>query len=599
MKALAAGAQADGLRARLPAAPRHTLAHALEIAGWLATAAFFMVTFIGPLVLVIARSFGDPLLHNYVTVFAAESTRTIVLRTLRLASLVTVISLVLAYPAAYAMTRLGRTWRNVVLALVILPFLTSYLVRTYGWIAILGRNGPVAAFSDWMGWGTVSFNGTLTGLVTAMTHMLLPLMLLPLFAAMSAIDRRQLLAAGSMGARPAETFVRVFMPQTVAGVISGCLLVFVLSLGFFVTPVLIGGLRETTIAQIIYSFINELFDWGRSASLAVTLLLAVLLLLYLTSRFVSLASVFGLKASKAPKRRQRRRFETAGAWSLLARAASRLPLQGCGARLATAVLVLDLAILLVPLFYVVAVSFQPLRLLALPTEQVSLTWYRAVFSKGEWGEAGSNSLAIGLIATAVSVPLGYFLAYNARRRGFLASAAITFLAISPLALPHILLALGLYGVYAYAGWVGKLVAVALAHAVIALPYVFVNISNGLAGYDTRLDQAAASLGAPPWVALARVKIPVLKITITTAAALAFLSSFDELVITLFTAGPALPTLPVRMWAASSQNISPELAVIGTLLILMVAAVFGALRALQPRRKQDAAAAIPLPAVNSR
>jgi hypothetical protein len=127
-------------------------------------------------------------------------------------------------------------------------------------------------------------------------------MILPIFAAMRTIPANQIAAAESLGAVPAEAFLNVFVPQTVSGVIAGSVLVFVVALGFFITPALIGGLRETTLAMVIYMYITELFDWGRATGLAVILLVVVLILLALAARTTDLWKAYGLPSS--PHRHQ-------------------------------------------------------------------------------------------------------------------------------------------------------------------------------------------------------------------------------------------------------------------------------------------------------
>ena len=567
-------------RALLP--PAVTMA-----AGWALALGLIGVAFVVPLGLVIVRSFGDPFYQSYAAIAQSTATQTILLRTLRLGALVTLSTAVLGYPAAYGIARIPPRWRPLILGAIMLPFLSSYLVRTYGWIAILGQNGIAAGLEDALGWPRTSLVGTLPGLVIAMTHMLLPLMLMPVYTAMSTIDARQLSAASSMGAKPAEAFLRVYAPQTLPGVLAGTLLVFILSLGFFITPALIGGARETTLSQVIYMYINELFDWGRSSALAVGLLLVVAALLTAASRVANLGLIFGVKQPGAGTRTRHRVTRTGRFTTLITRLAAGVPLQRHGLILCWAVLALDLLVLLLPLVYVLLVSFQPLRLLALPKDGFSLHWYAVVLDKTEWYDATLNSLAVAAMATGIAFVIGLFLASQARRSSGVVRAVITLLALGPIALPTIVLALGLYAVFVQLGWTGNLAALAVAHAIVALPYVFINMANGLAGYDHSLDQAASSLGARPWTAFRRVKLPVLRTAIVTACVLAFLISFDELIITLFLAGPALPTLPVRMWAATSQNVSPELAVVGTLLTAAVLAAFGLIRLLDRRPKSEA------------
>lgn len=561
----------------------HTL---LSGIAWLLVALFLFVTFVWPLGIVVARSFGDPLFANYAELMASGSIRTIVWRTMRLGLIVTTLCAVIGYPSAYAMTLLGDRGRAIVIGFIVLPFLTSYLVRTYGWIAILGANGIIPKVAVALGFRGGSWNGTLAGLVVAMTHMLLPLMILPIFVAMQAIDKCQLLASSSLGAKPAESFVRVYVPQTLSGLFSGILLVFVVSLGFFITPALIGGTSETTVAQLIYSFINELFDWKRASGLAVSLLMIVILLLAAGSRIINLGTMFGLQNNHVQRRRMRHGASRTGVFTrMIATVASRVPFQGSGRHLSFAFLGLSVALLVLPLIYVFVVSFQPLRLLALPTDSFSLKWYREVLQKREWFGAAGNSLMVAAAATLIAVVIGFFLASRLRQVSRLTQLGIMLLAIGPLALPNIVLAIGIYGVFLQLGWTGNICTLAMAHGLIALPYAFVNIANGLSGYDQRLDLAASSLGARPWTALRRVKLPLLQTSLVTACALAFLMSFDELIVTLFIAGPALPTLPVRMWAATSQNISPELAVVGTLIIFLVLLVWVGLKTANAQQKR--------------
>lgn len=558
----------------------------IVLALWLSSLAVIVLLFLFPLLIVFSESLGTPPLVHYVDVLTTDSTEAVVRRTLRLGVVVTIICALLGYPAAYAMTMLSNRGRAIAVALIMLPFLTSSIVRTYGWIAILGRNGPMSGVSEFLGFGTISFNGTFLGLTIAMVHMLLPLIILPIFASMQGIDKRQLTACSSLGARPAEAFVRVFFPQTMPGLTAGIIITFTLTLGFLSTPALIGGARETTVAQIIYSYINELFDWKISSALSILLLLFVLALLGLAARIINVGGMYGIKDPGAGSnvKGSRRKLQTSAVSGFFFSLVAKLPFQKSSSSFWKSVLGFDLLLMILPLIYVLAVSFQPLRLLSLPTTEFSLRWYQVALSKGEWFEAGRNSLTIAALTTVTAVIIGFFLATRARILPGPLRLLISFFAIGPMALPHIVLALGIFGVFVRFDWTGSLWAVVFAHTIVALPFAFINISNGLAGYNDQFDRAAASLGAKPWTALMRVKMPLLLNSILAAAALSFLASLDELIITLFVAGAELPTLPVRMFAGTSQNISPELAVVGTLMIVVVAVIGLTQRAFARRAK---------------
>jgi ABC-type spermidine/putrescine transport system permease subunit II len=254
----------------------------------------------------------------------------------------------------------------------------------------------------------------------------------------------------------------------------------------------------------------------------------------------------------------------------LARAAARRRLLSSKpSRMPTAILALTLALLLLPLAFVIGVSFQPQRLIALPLHGLSLRWYQVVLSSTRWIDAAATSFEIAVIASAIALIVGYAAATLVRGAPPRARNALCVLFLGPQILPLIVLAVGVYGVFIKLGWIGDLPAVALAHAGVAVPYVFVNVLNGLARYNPRLDAAAASLGARNFTVLRRVKLPLLLPSIATAAAFAALTSLDELVITLFVSGGDVRTLPIIMYGAAVQDLSPELAVVGTLLIALV------------------------------
>lgn len=240
-----------------------------------------------PLALGVSRSIGehDGGVSPYTWFFDNDVYVRIMLRTFVTAASVTLICLALGYPYAYLMTIAGRRARVVLLVIVLLPFWTSALVRTFAWVALLQPNGLV---SDALAPFGVSQRllGTQAAVLIGMAQLLLPFMVIPLYATMSGIDRRLLRAAESLGARPAVAFARIFMPLSLPGVLAGGLIVFILSLGFYVVPALLGSPSESLIAQTIYQQVSDLLFFGRGGALAVLLLVATLLVLGLVMALV-------------------------------------------------------------------------------------------------------------------------------------------------------------------------------------------------------------------------------------------------------------------------------------------------------------------------
>ena len=213
-------------------------------------------------------------------------------RTLFLSCLITFLTVLLGYPIAFLLASLKTRTSNLLMILVLLPFWTSLLVRTSAWIALLQKEGVINDFL--VGIGLLSDDGRLamihnqTGTVIAMTHILLPFMILPLFSVMKTIPPSYMRAARSMGATPFTAFRRIYFPNTVAGIGAGGILVFILAIGYYITPALVGGTDGTLISNFIAYHISESLNWGLAAALGAILLALVLALYVLYDKIVGI-----------------------------------------------------------------------------------------------------------------------------------------------------------------------------------------------------------------------------------------------------------------------------------------------------------------------
>jgi putative spermidine/putrescine transport system permease protein len=268
-------------------------------AAWLLLAppsAVLILLFVLPIGSVLVTSVTDPRLSlaHYERILTVPVYTHVMLNTFLTSLVVTALCLVLGYPVAYVMARRTDWVSTLLLTVVAMSFWTGFLVRTYAWLVILGSKGPVVAVYHALGLGPppkllfTSFASTL-----GMTHILLPYMILALFAVMKKIDPDHLRAAASLGARPRAAFAEVFLPLSLPGVVNGSLLVFVTCLGFFVTPILLGTPRDMMISQLINQQIEELLAWGFASALAVVLLLATGLILAVYNRFAGLDRLWG------------------------------------------------------------------------------------------------------------------------------------------------------------------------------------------------------------------------------------------------------------------------------------------------------------------
>jgi putative spermidine/putrescine transport system permease protein len=248
--------------------------------------AVLLVMFVLPVGIIMWRSITEPEVgwSNYAWIFSSDTAAGALTRTFLVAGIVTVVSLVLAYPYAYLMLVAGPRARAALLLIVLLPFWTSLMVRTFAWMILLQDNGIVSTLTG------RAFLGTTTGVLIGMTQVLLPFMVLPLYATMTAVDPRLVPAAQTLGAPPLKAFVTVFVPLTLPGVAAGCLTVFITALGFYVTPALLGSPRDALISQQIYVQVNGLLQWGRGGALGTVLLVLTLALIGIAAMILRYSS---------------------------------------------------------------------------------------------------------------------------------------------------------------------------------------------------------------------------------------------------------------------------------------------------------------------
>ncbi len=511
------------------------------------------VFFLLPLAGSIYRSFTDPVtgVQNYTGLLNDGVTTAVVLRTLGVASLVTLVTLLLAYPYAYAMTKVGPTGRAVMLTLALLPFWTSLLARNFAWLLLLQDHGPVQRLFEFFGRDGVVLFGTLTGVTVAMAQVLLPYMILPLYSSMQSIDQRLLTAARGLGAPPGKAFWKIFLPLSMPGVVAGVLLVFVLSLGFYVTPALLGSPQQSLVAQLLASRTRELVDFGGAGALGTVVLLIAMVLLLVISRFghgggadTAAAGAGGAQHSTITWR-------------------GRISVFVVG------------FLLMAPTLVVIPMSFTADSTFHFPPEEWSLRWYASFFETVKWQRALQNSLVIALLVSVVATVLGTAAALAVNRAPQRIATIAASLLRSPLAVPNIVLAVAIYMLFLRWGLTGTMLGFTMAHTVLAIPFVLIAVSASLASFDRQLTRAGASLGATPFATFRKVMLPLILPGVASGAVFAFVTSFDEVVVAIFLKSPRLTTLPALMYDSVTLEIDPtigaasSIVVVGTSLLVII------------------------------
>ncbi|HEU4826374.1 MAG TPA: ABC transporter permease [Dongiaceae bacterium] len=209
-------------------------------------------------------------------------------RTFAIAGIVTLCTLILGFPVAYLLASLPTRSANLLMILVLVPFWTSLLVRTTAWFVLLQSNGIINDLADAILGRRFDMIFTRFGTIVAMTHIQLPFTLLPIYSVMKTIPSSHVRAARSLGAGPFYAFWRVYFPQTVPGIAAGCLLTFILCLGYYITPALVGGPTDQLVSSWVAYYMNSQISYGHAAALGAVLLIATLVLYWLYNRLVGI-----------------------------------------------------------------------------------------------------------------------------------------------------------------------------------------------------------------------------------------------------------------------------------------------------------------------
>lgn len=581
--------------AALPSRP--PLASAGWVRAWplypllLVVLAFFLYPVLQILWLSLIDKAGNLSAENYVR----AATTPVYLRTLgitlQISFWTTVFSLLAGYPVAYLLATARPRTRDLLTILVLMPFWTSFLVRTFSWMILLGRNGAVNKLLISLGIidAPLALIFNFTGTMIGMVHAMMPLAVMAMLAVMQRVDRTLVSAARVLGARGGSAFWEIFFRMSVPGVASAGLLVFVSALGFFITPALLGGRQQTMISQVIISIIQEVMNWRFASALSVVLLAASALVFFLYDRLLGLSNLTGGAASDRGAARRpgllsqigagvgRRCIAALGwacdragrAWDAIVPARRSRPRQSISRGVLVVVGCLVIAFLCVPSFFVIPVSFTSGSFIEFPPQGFSLRWYAVYFGSQGWVSATLRSFVVAILTGVVATVLGTAAAFVLARQNIVARGAILALVLAPLVLPRIIIAVGLFYLFARIGLVGTVPGLVIGHTILAVPYVVITVMAVLKTYDDRLDQAAWSLGASKWRALVEITLPQIRGGMVAAFLFAFITSFDELTISLFITGGSTSTLPRQMWNDLLLQVNPTLAAVSTVVLVFV------------------------------
>lgn len=568
-----------------------------ELRGWallvpagLLLGGFFLYPVAKLLGLSLVDAGGTFSLSQYARLFGSPVYVSVLWTTLQIAFWTTVVSLVAGYPVAYAIARAEPRSRARLMLWVLLPFWTSFLVRTFAWIVLLGRNGVVNDVLQRLGLtgAPLDLIYNLAGVLVGMVHALMPLAILTLVPVLEKINRDLERAASTLGARGGSTFWRIYFPLSFAGVAAAGLLVFISALGFFITPALLGSPRQTMVGQLIIQQIQEMMNWGFGGAISALLIAATVVIFFAYDRLVGMSTLAGGEATRSgtstTSRASKAVLAAAGrACDAAASAFNSIGLRRGPASLGLTVRTLVLIFLAGPALFLIPVSVSTSAFIEWPPALFSTQWYAALVDSPQWFGAAIRSLVVAALSALLAVLIGTPAAFAMTRFALPGKSAVLAIILAPLIVPRIVTAVGLFYLFAQLGLVGTTLGLVIGHAVLSVPYVTITVMAVLKHHDWRLEQAASTLGARPAATLRRITLPLVGNGLVAAYLFAFVTSFDELTIALFVTGGLFGTLPKQMWDDALLKVSPTLAAVSVILLLLITVFVVAAERLARRR----------------
>jgi len=559
---------------------------------------FLLLLFVYPTALLVGLSAvdvdGNITVSHYSRLFDQGLYTKVLLITLKVAAWTTTFAIIAGYPVAYLLANVRSSLRNTLIIWVLLPFWTSFLVRTFAWLVLLGRKGAIndlliaVGILDY----PIKIIYNFTGVMIGMVHALMPLCVLTMLAVMENIDTNLTKAAGTMGARRGQSFWRIYFPLSLPGVAAGGLLIFVTSLGFFITPALLGGARDTMIVQLIMFQIDSMLNWGFAGAISMLLLATVLLIFFFYDRWLGLSTLSGGTQGKATSSDTKRRVGLgarfgngilnslgeicAGLGAFYDKLVKRDPARSradYSRRSLWVVAGIVIVFLAAPTFFIIPVSFTEEGFLTWPPKGFSLQWYETLLADNSpYPAAFLRSVLVALFAGFFAMLIGVPAAFMLVRKQFFGKSAIFAFLVSPIITPHIILAVSLFYLFARFNLIGTYLGLILGHTVITMPYVIVTVMAVIKNYDLHLDQAAWTLGAGKLKTLWFITFPIIKGGLIAAFMFAFIISFDELTMAIYLTGGEFATLPKHMWVDAIMRVNPTLAAVATLMLLFMTAI---------------------------
>jgi len=585
-----------------------------------------LVFLVVPLTRTLLRSVFDPMFttQHYERFLETGLYRTVMERTFVRSLEVTVICLILGYIVAYVMNRSSPTVSGVLATLTVFPYFTNVLVRTFAWIVLLGKQGPLN--QPLLRLGLIDdplpllFNTT--SAMIGMVHIMLPTMVLLIYTVMRGIDVSLVQAAQGLGATPLRAFVTVFLPLSMPGVLVGCTLTFIGMLGMWFVPMFLGGRQDVLVASLIEMQVSQFLNEGFASALSAVLFVATLSMYALAMRYIGISRIWGVQLEGSQElsiqeddsgsgeaaavggwRRQVRRAREVlqsrvldpvsnSVWAsldLLGRlypGGRRQPRVHLGRSIPSILAAFIMVFLLVPELVVMLLSFSGRRIVLWPPGDLGLRQYKFFFSSSTWMQSLKTGVLFATATMCFSTVVGTLAAVGLVRGRSRHKELLVAFILLPMIVPPMVEVAAYYFMSLQLGIIASPALIVLGQAKYSVPVVVLLVASNLQGVDPSLEEAAMSLGASRLRTFFSVTFPLIRAGMAVAGFLAFLYAFDDLLVMIFMGGGKYVSVTARMWAELKENLTPVLTVVAALEMMLSMLALVTTLIYQARRRRS-------------
>ena len=498
--------------------------------------------------------------QNYLDLFSKPAYLKLFTKTLIIGVVITSITLVLASPIAYYLSRVASRRLGVLLLLLaVLPLWMNIVIRNVSWVGLVVNNGILNTGLRAMGLEVLQFHVifTLNIVIIVGVFLALPFAILVLYATMGGISHEVEEASMDLGNSRFHTFRKVIFPLSASGYQTAGLLIFMPTFALYLTPEMLGGTAGAMFATALMPIVKGVIDFAQGSATVIPVIIFLMVVVYIFRKGINIDNLYSGGVGSSIARHTPRRSPGLLAYTLIL-----------------------LFLTYLPLMSMTLFSFGKNQLAIFPLQGATLNWYADLFNNNTMVNSFKSSIYVALEVALIAVALSAPAAYAVARFRFAGRGLLVFMSLLPMLIPEIVTGMALLILFTTLGLGLSLQSIVVGHVTLALPFVFLTILAQQYGFDRTIEEASKDLGASALAGFAKVTLPLMLPALVAAAFLAITISFNDYIVAFMLVGGGQSTLPLYIFGLQKAGTSPSANALGAILVLAVV-LLGVIMFLRP------------------